>query len=104
MLSANDMVLMIVSLRDGQSCRTCILCETLDRNPSTHMSKSKSQGAPAPQVPAPAKKPGNSDKATLVSEHIGRELRAMFDDVVAEPVPERFQKLLEELEEKQPKD
>ncbi len=71
---------------------------------STRMSKSKSQDAAAPQVPAPAKKPGNPDKAALVSEHIGRELRAMFDDVVAEPVPERFQKLLEELDKKQSKD
>lgn len=38
-----------------------------------------------------------------VSEHIGRELRAMFDGVVAEPVPEKFRELLEELERKKPK-
>ena len=39
-------------------------------------------------------------KAAELGEHIGKELRAMFQDVVAEPVPEKFQKLLEELERK----
>lgn len=55
-----------------------------------------------PQVPTQVAKTGR-DKAIQVSEHIGRELRAMFDGVVAEPVPEKFLELLEELERKQPK-
>lgn len=66
------------------------------------MTKSKSQEAIVPQVPAPAAKIGR-DKAMQVSEHIGRELRAMFDGVVAEPVPEKLRELLDELERKQPK-
>jgi Anti-sigma factor NepR len=33
--------------------------------------------------------------------HIGRQLRAVYDEVVNEPVPDRFVKLLEELERKQ---
>jgi CHASE1-domain containing sensor protein len=33
--------------------------------------------------------------------HIGRQLRAVYDEVASEPVPERFRKLLEELERKQ---
>jgi hypothetical protein len=33
--------------------------------------------------------------------HIGRQLRAVYDEVVHEPVPERFLKLLEDLERKQ---
>jgi hypothetical protein len=33
--------------------------------------------------------------------HIGRQLRAVYDEVVGEAVPERFLKLLEELERKQ---
>jgi hypothetical protein len=47
----------------------------------------------------PTKRP-DGKKSEELGEHIGRELRAMFEDVVAEPVPERFQKLLEELEQK----
>jgi hypothetical protein len=33
--------------------------------------------------------------------HIGRQLRAVYDEVVNEEVPDRFRKLLEELERKQ---
>jgi hypothetical protein len=47
----------------------------------------------------PTKRPDGKNSEEL-GKHIGRELRTMFDDVVAEPVPERFQKLLEELERK----
>ena len=39
-------------------------------------------------------------KAAEIGERIGRELRAMFEDVVAEPVPEKFRALLEKLERK----
>ena len=39
-------------------------------------------------------------KAVEIGERIGLELRAMFEDVVAEPVPEKFRALLEELERK----
>ena len=33
--------------------------------------------------------------------HIGRQLRAVYDEVVSEAVPDRFLKLLEDLERKQ---
>ncbi len=33
--------------------------------------------------------------------HIGRQLRAMYNEVVNEPVPDRLLKLLQELEKKQ---
>jgi hypothetical protein len=33
--------------------------------------------------------------------HIGRQLRAVYDEVVGEAVPDRFLRLLEELERKQ---
>lgn len=36
-------------------------------------------------------------------EHIGGRLKAMFDEVVEEPVPEKLRELLDELERKQPK-
>ena len=38
---------------------------------------------------------------TDVQAFIGRQLRAVYNDVVNEPVPDRFVKLLEELERKQ---
>jgi hypothetical protein len=52
-------------------------------------------------------KPKPPDKAAprraTVNEYIGRELRALFDGVVAEPVPDKFRELLEKLERKQTK-
>jgi hypothetical protein len=36
--------------------------------------------------------------------HIGRQLRAVYDAVANEPVPDRFLKLLEELERKPAED
>lgn len=64
------------------------------------MTKANSQSPNPPKRPSKANK---ADKAAQINEHIGRELRAMFDDVVAEPVPEKFQRLLEELEKNQSK-
>ena len=45
--------------------------------------------APAPAAPPPA-----------VEQLISRQLRAIYDEVVNEPVPDRFVRLLEELERK----
>jgi hypothetical protein len=68
------------------------------------MNEQKSPEGTPPQAPETGKKPGKADKATQLNEHIGKELRAMFDDVVAEPVPDRFRQLLDALEKKQPTD
>jgi hypothetical protein len=55
--------------------------------------------APARAAPQPGA--GKDDGKTAdVGDRIGRELRAMFADVVAEPVPEKIRALLEELESK----
>jgi hypothetical protein len=35
-----------------------------------------------------------------VQDHIGRHLRALYDEVVLSPIPDRFLKLLEDLERK----
>lgn len=53
-----------------------------------------------PDSDPPGRKPKTrkDDNAVVLHEHIGRELRAMFDDVVAEPIPEKLRALLEELE------
>jgi hypothetical protein len=34
--------------------------------------------------------------------HIGRMLKAMYDEVAREPVPDRFRELLKQLEAKEP--
>ena len=61
---------------------------------------------PAGSEPTQSEKPEKPplDPALVIQEHIGRGLRDMFEEVVAQPVPEKFRKLLEELARKQPKD
>lgn len=39
-----------------------------------------------------------------VQQKIGSQLRAMYDDVVSEGVPDRFAKLLKQLDERTDKD
>ena len=34
-------------------------------------------------------------------EHVGRRLKEMFDEVTTQPIPDRFVKLLAELEQRQ---
>jgi hypothetical protein len=53
------------------------------------MTKPKSKQDKAAQTPVKPDPSTDSDKAAMLSEHIGRELRSMFDGVVAEPVPDR---------------
>jgi hypothetical protein len=38
-----------------------------------------------------------------VQAHLGRQLRALYDEVAGEPVPDRFRKLLEQLEQMEAK-
>jgi hypothetical protein len=45
--------------------------------------------------------PGAADSA--IQQHIGRGLRAIFEEVVAQPVPDKLRKLLDELARKQSK-
>ncbi|MHB2168879.1 NepR family anti-sigma factor [Alsobacter sp. R-9] len=33
-----------------------------------------------------------------VQDHIGRQLRAIYDDVLSQPVPDRFRELMERLD------
>jgi hypothetical protein len=44
--------------------------------------------------------PREATLETDLQAHIGRQLRAVYDEVVNEPVPDRFLRLLEELERK----
>ena len=46
------------------------------------------------------KRPGGQQGLSpALQDHIGRQLRAMFDDVAQEPVPARFLQLLKDLEQ-----
>lgn len=53
-----------------------------------------------------AESDGSSTKAGTprmkpqVQEHIGRQLRAVYDDVLKQPLPDRFRELMEKLDEK----
>ena len=65
------------------------------------------RGTPKPPTAGQAER-GSRDRAGAqavfpVHEHIGRQLKAMFDEVVTQPVPDKLRKLLEELERKQSK-
>jgi Anti-sigma factor NepR len=42
--------------------------------------------------------PPRGAAASLLGEHIGRELRGLYAEVVAQPVPDRFLELLNKLE------
>lgn len=61
----------------------------------------------APKTPSGAHRPaGPQDPPGPVfpmHQHIGRQLEAMFDELVTQPVPERFRQLLDELERKRSK-
>lgn len=60
---------------------------------------------PGPEKPAEGVATSQPQgQAFPIHEHIGRQLRSMFEDVVAQPVPERLRKLLDELERKRSND
>jgi hypothetical protein len=61
-------------------------------NPPAEKQEPERPGKDEPDTPFP------------VHAHIGRQLRAIFDEVVTQPVPDRFRELLEQLERKQSKD
>ena len=44
-----------------------------------------------------------SDADFVMHEHIGRQLKLMFDEVAREPVPDQLRDLLEKLERKEKK-
>ena len=52
-------------------------------------------------VPIPGEPVTNTGLEPDLQAHIGRQLRAVYEEVVSEAVPDRFLKLLEELERKE---
>ncbi|WP_367278276.1 NepR family anti-sigma factor [uncultured Alsobacter sp.] len=51
-----------------------------------------SGGAPVPDAPS---------LQPQIQDHIGRQLRAMYDTVLNQPVPDRFRELMERLDAKE---
>jgi hypothetical protein len=61
------------------------------------------RGTPKPPKTDPAAaQPPAPDVEFPVHEHIGRKLKAMYDEVVGQPLPDRLQKLLDDLERQRP--
>jgi hypothetical protein len=84
-----------------------MLCKAFARKAKGTMGKRDSDKAPDRDEPAGAANVPATDEAAdgafAIQEHIGRQLRGIFEDVVAQPVPEKFRKLLDELARKQSK-
>jgi hypothetical protein len=53
-----------------------------------------------PATPSAAQEGASEPKGTETVAAIGRDLKALFDSVAIEPVPDRFKALLDELERK----
>jgi hypothetical protein len=54
-----------------------------------------------PDDPEPRARSGPSgSKGNEIGDAIGRQLKSLFDDVAAEPVPDKLRELLDELERK----
>ena len=62
--------------------------------------KSKAKTRTQAEESSQGKRPsGQQGLSPALQDHIGRQLRAMFDDVAQEPVPDRFLQLLKDLEQ-----
>ena len=67
------------------------------------LSDQESVAASEPDAAAPGASDapdGNKPGVTDVQAYIGRQLRAVYDDVVKQPIPDRFLALMEQLEAK----
>ena len=68
------------------------------RDETSHKSQGGRCGVPVHrEAAAPRSRPNANGKAG-VGEYIGRELRELYDDVLAQPVPDRFLALLNKLD------
>lgn len=67
----------------------------MDHNSTTPTRGAKSQGASGQRRRSP--KAGGTMQMQ-VQDHIGRQLRAVYDDLLNQPVPDRFLELLQQLD------
>ncbi|RYB07002.1 NepR family anti-sigma factor [Lichenibacterium ramalinae] len=63
--------------------------------PNQDLSASPEAGRSDAEGAADGARPGTTD----VQAYIGRQLRAVYDDVVKQPIPDRFLALMKQLEE-----
>jgi hypothetical protein len=63
------------------------------------MSQTKTVQPTRGEDPEGTPAPGPSLQPQL-QDHIGRQLRAVYDDILSQPVPDRFRELMEKLAEK----
>jgi hypothetical protein len=69
-------------------------------NEKNDLKRPKSKAKTRTQSEEQGKRPrGQQGLSLALQDHIGRQLRAMFDDVAQEPVPARFLQLLKDLEQ-----
>jgi len=69
-----------------------------------HNNTTPARGAKA-DAPARSRRRGQKSGASVqmqVQDHIGRQLRAVYDDLLSQPVPDRFLELLEQLDKGKP--
>ena len=74
------------------------VCDMDPRQSADTIGKAPGGTVPVGKAPVPA--PGVTLEVDLQAQ-IGRQLRAVYEEVVNEAVPDRFLKLLEELERKE---
>jgi hypothetical protein len=56
------------------------------------------------QVPPAQDEPKSGEGNPFpVHEHIGRQLKALFDEVTTQPIPDKFRDLLDKLDDKESK-
>ena len=68
------------------------------RDESSHKLEGRRCGAPLHRDTAAPRSHSNGNGKPTVGEYIGRELRELYDDVLAQPVPDRFLALLNKLD------
>jgi hypothetical protein len=64
------------------------------------MGKRGEQRPPAASKGAASGGEGESGRPFPVHEHVGHRLKEMFDEVTTQPIPDKFVRLLAELEQK----
>lgn len=64
------------------------------------MARQPTDGPTRTEDDVPGAPEASTGTAFPMHEHIGRQLKIMFDEVVTQPVPDKLRLLLEELERK----
>lgn len=67
----------------------------MDQNNTTPARGAKGQGSSGTRRRSPK---AGATVQMQVQDHIGRQLRAVYDDLLSQPVPDRFLELLEQLD------